>query len=404
MSRTTDRAGISRRAFLSRTLRGLALIAMAGPTGWLPREGSASTDLPSGGPPLITRVERPFDAETPVPAFTSYLTPNHLFFVRSHFGPPLAEAVAESTWKLRVGGLVERPIEFTLSQLRRMESVSLTAVVQCSGNGRAFQRPNVPGVQWERGAVGNAQWIGVRLRDVLAKAGVKAQAHHVQLRGADRPVVSQTPLFVRSIPIEKALHPDTLLATHMNGEPLPLLHGAPLRLITPGWMADSCVKWLTDLTVQTEEAKGYYMETAYRYPQQPVSPGESVPASAMKPVEEMVVKSLIVSPTQEAVLKPGLVMVRGVAWTGEGRIARVEVSTDEGATWRQARLTGTDRPYAWRQWECEWTPDRPQTVTILSRATDDRGNMQPVTSPWNPGGFLWNGMDRVNVRVEGDTP
>ena len=183
-----------------------------------------------------------FDAETPVREFTSFLTPNHRFFVRSHFGPPPPEAVSEANWKLRVGGLVEGSHEFTLTDLRQMEAATITAVVQCSGNGRAFHRPKVPGVQWERGAVGNAQWAGVRLRDVLGKARVKAGARHVQFQGADRPVVASVPLFTRSIPLEKALHPDTILAYEMNGRPLPLLHGAPLRVITPGWMADSCTK------------------------------------------------------------------------------------------------------------------------------------------------------------------
>jgi hypothetical protein len=184
----------------------------------------------------------------------------------------------------------------TLKDLAKFDRVSLTAVMQCSGNGRAFHRPRAAGVQWERGAVGNAKWTGVRLRDVLSHVGVQPSARHLQMLGADRPVVAMTPLFLRSIPIEKAMHPDTLLATHMNGEPLPLLHGAPLRLITPGWMGDACVKWLTDLTLLAEEAKGFYMETAYRYPAHPVEPGTAVPPRDMIPVEAMVVKSLIVTP------------------------------------------------------------------------------------------------------------
>jgi DMSO/TMAO reductase YedYZ molybdopterin-dependent catalytic subunit len=200
-------------------------------------------------------VTRPFDAETRVQEFASYLTPNERFFVRSHFGPPPPEQIAEHVWRLHVKGLVDRPLELTLKDLAKFDRVSLTAVMQCSGNGRAFHRPRAAGVQWERGAVGNAKWTGVRLRDVLSHVGVQPSARHLQMLGADRPVVAMTPLFLRSIPIEKAMHPDTLLATHMNGEPLPLLHGAPLRLITPGWMGDACVKWLTDLTLLAEEAK-----------------------------------------------------------------------------------------------------------------------------------------------------
>jgi DMSO/TMAO reductase YedYZ molybdopterin-dependent catalytic subunit len=202
-------------------------------------------------------VVRPYDAETPVEAFASWLTPNDRFFVRSHFGPPSAERIDPAAWRLAVKGLVERPLNLSLSDLSRFEEVSITAVVQCSGNGRAFHRPRAGGVQWKKGAVGNARWTGVRLRDVLAKAGAEAKAKHLHLLGADRPVHPNTPLFLRSIPLKKALHPDTILAIKMNGEPLPLLHGAPLRLIAPGWMADACVKWLTDLTLGETEAPGY---------------------------------------------------------------------------------------------------------------------------------------------------
>ena len=174
----------------------------------------------NGTGPLITRVTRPFDAETPVREFTSSLTPNHRFFVRSHFGPPVPELISETSWKLRIKGLVERPQEFTLKDLKQLEPVTITAVVQCSGNGRSFHHPKVPGVQWERGAVGNAEWTGVRLRDVLVRAAVKEGAQHVQLQGADRPVMASVPLFIRSIPLAKALHPDTILAYEMNGRPL----------------------------------------------------------------------------------------------------------------------------------------------------------------------------------------
>ena len=159
------------------------------------------------------------------------------------------------------------------------------------------------GVQWERGAVGNARWTGVRLRDVLAQAGLQTKGRHIQFQGADRPVATTVPLFVRSIPVEKALHPDTILAYQMNGRPLPLLHGAPLRVITPGWMADSCIKWLTEITVSQDEAQGYYMQTAYRHPTRPVTPGEAIAASDLKPVEAMIVKSLIAQPQERRVAR-----------------------------------------------------------------------------------------------------
>lgn len=350
--------------------------------------------------PQIVRVMRPYDAETPVREFTSYVTPNHRFFVRSHFGPPAPELIAEANWRLHVGGLIEHPLELTLTDLKEFERVTITAVVQCSGNGRAFHRPKVPGVQWERGAVGNAQWTGVRLRDVLAKAGIRPSAKHVQLQGADRPVVSSVPLFTRSIPLEKAVHPDTILAYEMNGRPLPLLHGAPLRVITPGWMADSCTKWLTEITVQTDEAKGYYMQTAYRVPVTAIQPNSGLSGTSMVPVEAMVVKSLIASPANGDQVGWGPVTVQGVAWSGEASVAAVELSFDDGKTWEQARLVGEDEPYAWRQWQFLWKPAAAGAVTILCRATDASGQVQPQESPWNPSGFLWNGWDRVSVMVQ----
>lgn len=391
---------VSRRAFLGRLLGGVAATWAAG---YLSPEflwGQTIEQEPQSSSGLITRVTRPFDAETSVQEFASYLTPNELFFVRSHFGPPPLEQVTENVWRLRVRGLVDQPLDLTLKELAQFETVSLTAVVQCSGNGRAYHRPRAPGVQWERGAVGNAKWTGVRLRDVLTRAGVQSSTRHLQMLGADRPVAATTPLFLRSIPIEKALHPDTLLATHMNEEPLPLLHGAPLRLIAPGWMADACIKWLTDLTLQAEEAKGYYMETAYRHPVHPVEPGTAVSPRDMKPVEAMVVKSLIVSPANGTMLKQGPVMIEGVAWTGEGKVNIVEVSVDDGQRWEKVRLVGEDVPYGWRQWQFVWQPQQAGTRTILARATDDHGQTQPMASPWNPGGFLWNGVDRVQVEVK----
>ena len=381
---------ISRRAFLAGAL-GAAALASVGGRLW--------AGLPDK---RITRVTRPFDAEASIEAFASPLTSIDSFFVRSHFGPPTPHRVSENQWRLRVGGEVQRMLTLTRRDLMEFETVTLTAVLQCSGNGRAFYRPRVPGVQWRKGAVGNAKWTGVRLADVLARAGLREGARHVAFLGADRPVQSETPLFVRSIPIDKALHSDTLLAYAMNGEPLPLLHGAPLRVITPGWMGDACTKWLTDITVLEHEAKGYFMETAYRHPVRPVSPGDLISPAETQPVTTMPVKSIIVSPMEGATLPPGTGIVRGVAWTGDDRrIARVEVSADDGRTWDEADLVGEDTPYGWRQWVFKWRPVRAGSHTIASRATDDRGETQPLASPWNPSGFLWNAVDRVSVSVAG---
>jgi len=396
MKGSGELAEFSRRRWL-KTLLGFAAGLFLHPTKFL---AWASDMTPARDESTLTvRVSRPFDAETPVRAFTSFLTPNDHFFVRSHFGPPSAETMEESQWTLHVGGAVERSNQLTMETLKQFEPVRITAVLQCSGNGRAYHRPKVPGVQWERGAVGNAQWTGVRLRDVLQAAGVRAEARHVMFQGADRPVVATVPLFVRSIPLEKALHPDTLLAYEMNGRPLPLLHGAPLRVITPGWMAESCIKWLTHIELREDEASGYFMQTAYRVPVKLEQNDTGRTDNATAPVEVMPVKSLISSPEDGQAVMAGGVRIKGVAWAGETRIAKVEVSIDEGNTWQPAQLVGDDRLYAWRQWEFLWQAMVQGTFAIVCRATDERGHVQPAVTSWNPSGFLWNGWDRVTIRV-----
>lgn len=391
---------VSRRTWLKRLLAGIAAARLLAETRLKSAAAGEVGDIPRDTGPLTIRVTRPFDAETPAREFVSFFTPNHRFFVRSHFGPP-PERIAEAEWRLRIDGLVEAAKELTLGDIRQMEAVTVTAVLQCSGNGRAFYRPRIPGVQWERGAVGNAQWTGVRLRDILRQAGIRKNARHVQFQGADRPPVPSVPLFTRSIPLGKALHPDTLLAYEMNGRPLPLLHGAPLRVITPGWMADSCTKWLTDITLLSEESDGYYMRTAYRLPLDPIEPAMAGESDRTRPVEAMVVKSLIAAPPEGATVPLAPVMIQGAAWGGESKILSVEVSLDEGKNWQTARFVGEEHPYAWRQWQLVWTPRAPGPVSILCRATDETGTVQPLASPWNPGGFLWNGWDRVTVTVGG---
>ncbi len=391
----SDRQPRSRRRVLRALLEGLGIAALSPSVGNVLAANASSEEKG----PLTVRVQRPYDAETPVSEFASFLTPNHRLFVRSHFGPPPVELVTEPQWKLRVGGFVKESKEFSMNALRNLEAVTVTSVLQCSGNGRAFHRPKVPGVQWERGAVGNVQWRGARLRDVLAVVGIKPTAKHVQFLGADRPVKESVPLFKRSVPLEKALHPDTILAYEMNGRPLPLLHGAPLRVITPGWMAESCIKWLTDITVQENETQGYYMQTAYRFPVTAIQPNSGLPGTSMVPVETMVVKSLIVRPADGARVGPGPLTIQGVAWSGESPIVKVEVSVDRGKTWVTARLVGEDLPYAWRHWQLIWKPTAPGPLPLLCRATDAAGEVQPESTAWNPSGFLWNGWDRVNVTV-----
>jgi sulfite oxidase len=379
----------SRRDFLQRALAGSTLPWVAG----LTPGASFADDAPE--PDLIVRSTRPLDAETPVEAFDRFLTPNRLFFVRSHFGPP---ALGLSPWRLEVEGLVERPITLSLDDLAGLEQVKIPAVLQCSGNGRGFFTPTIPGVGWERGAVGNAEWSGVRLVDVLSRAGLKPDAAHVQLHGADAPPNPKTPAFFRSIPLARAIDPSTILATAMNGEALPLLHGGPIRLIVPTWAGNHWIKWLRKVTVARDEAPGFYMQTGYKIPRNPTPPGVDLKPTDLKSVTTLNIKSLIARPLEGATLKAGRIEVRGVAWTGEGVVKLVEIQAAPDAPWSPARLEGEPTPGTWIPWTFAWDA-KPGRHALRARATDSTGEVQPESSPWNRSGYLWNGIDRVTCEV-----
>ncbi len=379
----------SRRAVLRGGLVGAIM------PGWLGRVAARGDDLAAQAG-LIVRSSMPLDAETPVEAFDRFLTPNHLFFVRSHFGPP---ATTLSPWKFEVDGLVDRPASMSLDDLRsRFETVTLPAVLQCSGNGRAYFKPTIAGVGWDRGAVGNAEWTGVRLIDLLNQAGIKPDAAHVQLHGADLPPNPKTPAFFRSIPLARALDPSTIVATHMNGEPLPRLHGGPLRLIVPGWAGNHWIKWLRKVTVSRDEAPGFYQQTGYKIPKVPTPPDVMLKPSDVVPVTTLNVKSLIARPLEGATLPAGRVEVRGVAWTGDGTVEKVEVATGPDGPWQLANLEGPDQAGTWRTWTLPWDA-KPGKQTLRVRATDSNGQTQGETTPWNKSGYLWNGIDQVSCEV-----
>ena len=241
----------SRREVLRRAFKGGAAAGL-GIWAWSKVDPSAWADeSETPGRELIIRNLVPLDAETPVTSLGDWTTPNDLFFVRSHFGAP---AIGPEGWRLEINGLVDRPIELGLDDLSGLEQVRMPVVLQCAGNGRGLYRPNIPGIGWAKGAVGNAEWTGVRLADLLDRAGVQAGAKHIHLHGADLPPHPKTPPFLRSIPMARAIDPTTIVATQMNGEPLPALHGGPLRLVVPCWTANHSVKWLRAITVAEDEA------------------------------------------------------------------------------------------------------------------------------------------------------
>lgn len=352
---------------------------------------------------MLTRSVRPEDLEMPLSGFADYITPIDRFFVRTHVAVP---SVNLASWRLTVEGEVAAPLTLTMEDLKRLPSVELMAVTECAGNGRAFYDPPVPGVQWGNGAVGNARWRGVRLADVLKRAGIKESAREVLFDGADVPIGTM-PDFVRSIPTKKALDSNTLLAYDMNGEPLPTKHGFPLRAVVPGWAGDSWTKWLTSIRVLDRDHDGFWMKRAYRHPGSPVAPGTPVPPERMQPVTSLRVKSVIAAPTHGAFLRVGTpVVVRGVAWSGDaGPVEAVDVSVDGGRRWSAAALRRDQRtPFGWRQWEFTWRPSQEAYSTLLARARNAAGDTQPLDQEWNPSGYLWNVVPRVAVNVVGESP
>ncbi len=354
---------------------------------------AAAASLPDARRRLLQMSGYPIDAETPLDALTSYLTPRDLFFVRHHWNPVFPDP---KTWVLNVDGEVERPLALSLADLKRMTPASATCVLQCAGNGRALHRPIVPGVQWKYGAVGNARWTGVRVKDVLEKAGLKASARHLHTFGADAPPV-KVPPFHRSVELEKVLQ-DGLIVWEMNGSPLPALHGAPVRLVVPGWAGDHWMKWLVRLSAQAEPQKGFYMDVAYRFPKMPGEPGVTFKPDEMNPVTELFVKSNITEAPARARVGSA-VTIRGFAFSGAPDIAKVEISDDGGGSWREAELGRDHDPHAWRLWSFRYESKSAGRVTLSARATDGRGRVQPKEAIWNQSGYLYNAWHSVQIEV-----
>jgi DMSO/TMAO reductase YedYZ molybdopterin-dependent catalytic subunit len=276
---------------------------------------------------------------------------------------------------------------------------SVTVSLECAGNGRAFFDPPVAGIQWEKGAIGTARWTGARLAEILKKAGIKPTAKYILLDGADR-AFAKVPDFVRNLPIEKALHPDTIIAYEMNGVPIPRLNGFPLRAIVPGWEGAYSVKWLERIAALDAEFDGFFVKTGYRYPTRRVAPGSAVDPKDMAPLTGLVVKSLITAPKDKSSVKAGVVRVSGFAWAGEDDIAKVDISMDGGSSWVPASLGSERERYAWRQFTLELKLNAPGYYSVMSRATDEKGRVQPLEPMWNPSGYLWNAIDRVRLHVE----
>ncbi len=392
----------SRRAFLKTAGALTALTALGG----IPAELFAALDdrkmvrFPEKTD-MILLTSRPPQLETPFHYFRELITPNDALFVRWHISQ-LPTSVDLNTWRLKISGNTEKELQLSMADLKTMFApVSYTAVIQCSGNSRSLFDPRVPGGQWKNGAMGNVTWTGARLKDVLNAAGIKAGSIDVAFNGLDGPPLPSVPDFVKSLPVDKALEEDIIIAYEMNGSALTMLNGFPARLIVPGWYATYWVKSLSDIVVLASAYEGFWMKSAYRIPEDPcacVPPGSGMKKTV--PINRFDTRSFIVGPADGATLKQNQpVEVMGMAFSGGYGIRDVIVSTNNGRTWNETKLGKDIGKYSWRQWTYAWRPNKPGKYTLLVRATDGIGGSQPFEPLWNPAGFMRNNIEKIEVTV-----
>ncbi|MGD9536328.1 MAG: molybdopterin-dependent oxidoreductase [Alphaproteobacteria bacterium] len=360
----------------------------------------ASLEALPGKKPLIKLSYRPPNYETPLQYFNEAITPNDAFFVRYHLAD--IPEVSLSQWKLKVGGdAAARTFELAMDELRRdFPEHEIVAVNQCSGNRRGLANPHVQGIQWGYGAMGNARWKGARLKDVLAKAGVKDAAIEVAFDGTDGSVVDKTPDFVKSLPLWRALDDSTLIAWEMNGAPLPHWNGYPVRLVVPGWTGTYWIKHLASIEVRSTRFGGFWMNPAYRLPLGKfalVDRFVSQETAANTPITEIVVNSLITNLSEgEQVAAGQTVTLQGIAWDGGYGIDEVAVSLDDGSTWRSAQLGEDLGRYSFRQWNYAFEP-KPGALGVMVRATNRLGASQPALAVSNPAGYHHNAVQKLRL-------
>lgn len=370
------------------------------PAGFVP-VALAQGDVLEGKDGLTLLNDRPVNAETPPHLLDDAITPNSRFFIRNNGAVP--EDTSADGWMLTIDGMVDNPMELSIADLKdQFEVVTMALVIECGGNGRAFFDPPASGNQWTYGAVGCANFTGVRLRDVLEKAGVQNGVVYTAHEGADGHLSGdpgKMPIS-RGVPIEKALSDNVLIAFEMNGSGLPVMNGAPLRLVVPGWPGSCSQKWLKRVWLRDVVHDGPKMTgTSYRVPNRPVEPGEEVAEEDFEIIERMPVKSLITNPATGTDLGEKTVQVRGHAWSGDRSIEAVDISIDFGATWMNANLDAPANNGAWQNWRLDVTFPQAGYYEVWSRATDSAGASQPFAIDWNPKGYLNNSMHRVAVRV-----
>ena len=351
---------------------------------------------------LILLTSRPPQLETPMKYFDRAITPNDAFFVRYHVFP-VPTAVDLSTWRLRVHGLVDRPLDLSMDDLKtKFPATRVVAANQCSGNSRGRFSPRVLGGQWGDGAMGNAEWVGARMRDILALAGVRTGAVQVTFDGLDKPAFPTVPDFVKSLDLARIVDdPDVIVAYQMNGQPLPMLNGFPARLVVPGWYATYWVKNLSEVEVIDRAFEKFWMKPGYRIPDTPcgcVEPG-TAPARTV-PINRMPVRSFIAVPAPATRVKAGqAATIKGIAFDGGYGISEVQLSTDDGAAWRRVQLGQDLGRYSFREWSATWIPPAAGDHRLMVRAFNAIGESQGTTPLWNPAGYLRNVIERVTVQA-----
>lgn len=404
------KAAITRRQFLraagfttlGAAVAGPAISALADETVTMPfGNGQRSLAKFPQKRPLILVTTRPPQLETPFSVFNEgLLTPNDAFFVRYHLAQ-VPTSIDPKTFAVEIKGKVNSPATFSLADLKKFEPVEIVAVNQCSGNSRGFSNPRVAGGQLGNGAMGNAKWKGARLKDVLNKAGVAAGAKQVAFNGLDKAPLEKTPDFIKALEVDHALHEDTLLAYEMNGEPLPMLNGFPVRLIVPGHYGTYWVKHVNEITVVAEPAPNFWMDTAYRIPDNDcacIEPG-TAPAKT-RPIGRYNVRSFITSVADGEKIRAGKgITVRGIAFDGGYGITRVDFSEDGGKTWREAQLGKDLGKYSFREWTISLKPERAGAYDLRVKATNRNNQSQPMEGLWNPAGYMRNVIESVKVNA-----
>jgi len=352
--------------------------------------------------PLILLRTRPPLLETPMAVFNrGVFTPNDAFYVRWHLADIPTE-INVDTYRLRIFGQVKSPMEIHLSELvKDYPPFEIAAVNQCSGNSRGFFSPRVPGGEWGNGAMGNALWTGIRLKDLLAKASPLPNARFVRFNGMDKGTQPATPDFLKTLDLDHAMDGEVMIAYGMNRQPLPMLNGFPLRLVVPGWFATYWVKTLTDIEVLDHPDENFWMKKAYLVPDTPhanLKPGED--GVKMVPISTMGPRSFITNLQDGATIRAGrAASISGIAFGGDNGVARVMFSPDGGRTWQATRLDRDYGKYSFRRFQTEFTPSQKGSAVLMVRAVNSAGVTQPLEPNWNPGGYARNVVEQVRVNV-----